>query len=218
MKKLYGIFSDLHLEHHFYKYKWKEGVIYLNAGDTHHNQDHRDWLKDEIEKAGSTLISCFGNHDFYHSSFPKPKENQVISGDVAACTLWTKMETHKDFFNYQRYLIDSSYISDLSYPTYTEAHESDVEFLLTADPEIVMTHHSPTLKSISPKYKDSNVVHKFFHSDLDWLVKEINPKVWIHGHTHERLDYMIDTTRIICHPRGYPNENPDKYEPMYVEI
>ena len=29
------------------------------------------------------------------------------------------------------------------------------------------------------------------------------PKLWIHGHMHNRSDYMIGDTRIVCNPRGY---------------
>jgi hypothetical protein len=32
-------------------------------------------------------------------------------------------------------------------------------------------------------------------------------KYWIHGHTHTHFDYKIGECRVICNPRGYPNEN-----------
>ena len=32
------------------------------------------------------------------------------------------------------------------------------------------------------------------------------PKLWIHGHTHERCDYQLGTTRVVANPLGYPNE------------
>ena len=28
--------------------------------------------------------------------------------------------------------------------------------------------------------------------------------MWFHGHTHDTYDYMIDQTRILCNPKGYP--------------
>jgi hypothetical protein len=28
-------------------------------------------------------------------------------------------------------------------------------------------------------------------------------KLWTHGHTHHKFDYMIGETRIVCNPRGY---------------
>jgi hypothetical protein len=37
-------------------------------------------------------------------------------------------------------------------------------------------------------------------------------QLWIHGHTHDSFDYLLNGTRIVCNPRGYArsgvNENP----------
>lgn len=30
--------------------------------------------------------------------------------------------------------------------------------------------------------------------------------LWIHGHSHDRCDYLLGKTRIIANPLGYPNE------------
>jgi hypothetical protein len=27
--------------------------------------------------------------------------------------------------------------------------------------------------------------------------------LWIHGHTHESFDYVVNGTRVVCNPRGY---------------
>jgi len=30
--------------------------------------------------------------------------------------------------------------------------------------------------------------------------------LWIHGHTHDSFDYVVNGTRVVCNPRGYaPN-------------
>ena len=37
-------------------------------------------------------------------------------------------------------------------------------------------------------------------------------RLWIHGHTHDSFDYVVNGTRVLCNPRGYAkngaNENP----------
>jgi hypothetical protein len=54
-----------------------------------------------------------------------------------------------------------------------------------------------------------------FASELGWDITEAEPAVWVHGHIHDSLDYMIHNTRIICNPRGYyadmlnPTFNPE---------
>ena len=32
------------------------------------------------------------------------------------------------------------------------------------------------------------------------------PKLWIHGHSHDRCDYSLGKTRVVANPMGYPKE------------
>lgn len=68
--------------------------------------------------------------------------------------------------------------------------------------DIVITHHLPSQKSVHPKYEGSPI-NCFFVCDIEELIKQRNPKVWIHGHTHESCDYVVNTTQVICNPFGY---------------
>jgi hypothetical protein len=60
----------------------------------------------------------------------------------------------------------------------------------------------------------------YFHSDLDKFIEmNQNIKLWIHGHTHVKLDYKILNTRIVCNPLGYPNEqHVENYFPMVIDV
>ena len=52
-------------------------------------------------------------------------------------------------------------------------------------------------------------------------VHDLRPKLWIHGHTHDRCDYVIGDTRVIANPFGYPKElrSNEMFEPaLQVEI
>ncbi|SOK58896.1 Ser/Thr protein phosphatase family protein [Yersinia phage fHe-Yen9-03] len=71
---------------------------------------------------------------------------------------------------------------------------------------IVMTHHAPSYQSVSAQYQDSSA-NAFYCSNMDYYIGDINPNIWIHGHTHTSHDYMIGDTRIICNPRGYGTGN-----------
>jgi Icc-related predicted phosphoesterase len=55
---------------------------------------------------------------------------------------------------------------------------------------------------------------------MEEFILEHQPRLWIHGHTHETFDYRIGKTRIICNPRGYaPNDmNQDFKAGFVVEI
>jgi hypothetical protein len=43
--------------------------------------------------------------------------------------------------------------------------------------------------------------------------------LWVHGHTHDSFDYVVNGTRVVCNPRGYAqygvNENP-RFDPGFV--
>ena len=85
---------------------------------------------------------------------------------------------------------------------------------------IVVTHHSPSHRSIHPKYKHDDLMNGAFHSNLDYVMElSDQPKLWVHGHTHDEFDYTIGITRVVCNPRGYPKESGhDCFKLKYVEV
>lgn len=67
-------------------------------------------------------------------------------------------------------------------------------------PTIVVIHHLPSQKSVAERFKEDEL-SACFASKLDYLVAHSD--LWIHGHTHDSFDYILDGTRVICNPRGY---------------
>ncbi len=83
---------------------------------------------------------------------------------------------------------------------------------------IVVTHHAPSAKSLSPIY-EGDPVNAAFASDLEPLVNEFKPSLWVHGHSHHSVDYCLGATRVLCNPRGYPDEQRGKFDPgLVIEI
>jgi predicted phosphodiesterase len=102
-----------------------------------------------------------------------------------------------------------------------EIHLAQVQWLRSqlADESVgttvVVTHHLPHRRSIHPKYEASDL-NPSFASDLSNLM---GPPVslWIHGHTHESFDYVVNSTRIVCNPRGYaPMELNEAFDPVFT--
>jgi predicted phosphodiesterase len=74
-----------------------------------------------------------------------------------------------------------------------------------AGPTVVITHHAPTRRSIHPRFADSPL-NACFVSDAERLVAASGASLWIHGHTHDTFDYVVNTTRVLCNPRGYAKD------------
>lgn len=77
--------------------------------------------------------------------------------------------------------------------------------------DVVLTHYLPSYKSVSPRHKGSSV-NPFFVSEMDQLILDRKPALWIHGHTHDPMNYLLGNTRIVCNPFGYPKELNTGYE------
>jgi predicted phosphodiesterase len=69
---------------------------------------------------------------------------------------------------------------------------------------VVVGHHTPSHQSCHPRYKDDSLMNGGYHNNYEeYIMDHPQIKLWTHGHTHERYDYMIGSTRIVCNPRGY---------------
>lgn len=65
---------------------------------------------------------------------------------------------------------------------------------------VVVTHHLPSAQSVSERYKE-DLLTACFASNLDFLFGKM--VLWVHGHTHDCMDYEATGTRVVCNPRGY---------------
>ena len=96
-------------------------------------------------------------------------------------------------------------------------HQQSIAFLerelRASDPSrtVVVTHHAPSLRSTRQKGEDWDCL---YGSDLDALIEDCGPTLWIHGHVHNSFEYTIGRTTVACNPRGYVRygEN-DRFDP-----
>ena len=143
-------------------------------------------------------------------------------------TLWTDMNLHGDTMvgsieaqqtmnDYKRIRHTPSYRKLRPVDTRTE-HLNSVthlrKFLESGEPKksIVVTHHAPSILSL-PERRRERIISCAYTSNLDDLIKQQGPSLWIHGHIHRSNDYKIGDTRIISNPRAYidsPNPNFDQ--------
>jgi Icc-related predicted phosphoesterase len=149
-------------------------------------------------------------------------ENIVIYGG----TLWCNLNelSSLDKFNISQMISDFRIINindtdkmSIEYMTnlYNKFIEGLIETQLKVDNEnkqlIILSHFAPSIKSVTPGYENS-ALNPYFCNNLDDLIKSSNIHTLVHGHVHSSHDYMINNTKILCNPRGYPRELNDTFE------
>jgi predicted phosphodiesterase len=171
-----------------------------------------------------------GNHEYYKTD--APEAHRLIVGlaknlpnltvlDCCAAeiegrrflggSLWFRR--HVDVARYREALNDFSLIGQFE-PWVYEENERCIAFLereLRAG-DIVVTHHLPSQRSVAPQFKGSPI-NMFFVCDVEPLILQRKPALWMHGHTHVDCDYTLGETRVVCNPLGYPRTREGNFNP-----
>ena len=74
-------------------------------------------------------------------------------------------------------------------------------------PTVVVSHHAPSIRSL-PDFEQGQLFRAAYCSNLEAMISDHQPALWIHGHTHFASDYHLGATRVICNPRGYVRYDP----------
>lgn len=136
-------------------------------------------------------------------------------------TLWYSLQTTNPVLKVQYNRLkfnfpDFTQIEDFD-KHLVEEHQKAVRWLdnVIKPQDIVITHHTPTYKSVSPRFQNSQL-NPFFVNQMDEMIYNHSPKFWIHGHVHNHHDYRLFNTRILCNPLGYMGELGVDFNPRLV--
>lgn len=110
-----------------------------------------------------------------------------------------------------------------------EEHKKMIEYIRTViegkhdQKYVVVGHHGPSKASVHPRFRNErdHIINGGYSSELsEFILDHPQIKVWTHGHTHDKFDYMIGSTRVICNPRGYANyeQSADTFKLEYFEV
>jgi UDP-2,3-diacylglucosamine pyrophosphatase LpxH len=194
-----------------------------------------------LSEKGRKVVYVPGNHCFYKDSYSAGKArlykmHYEVPQNVIVC--------HEAFhsFKFDEYTICAGavWFPDLHAPAHekwglndfnqipglepaiykeNDLFVQELKFVCqeTKDPVIVATHHSPSYRSVHPKYAGDRM-NQFFCNNLDDFIETYEPSIWVHGHLHDSVDYKIGGTRIVSNAAGYVHEMPRDWFPKTVII
>lgn len=179
-----------------------------------------DYLREEVAK--------YSNIYFLEQEIKEIDEITFIGG-----TLWTDMNKRDPVTinacasmmnDYRTIRMPGKGYAKLRPEVTIRQHDQTVKFIKSVvegnrdKKYVVVGHHAPSKISCKPRYQKDHLLNGAYSSDLSELILN-NPqiKLWTHGHTHDKFDYMIGETRIVCNPRGYIGYEDDPgFEPNLV--
>jgi len=206
-------------------------VVMYSCGN---HEYYRRCLPDELSLARS-LAPCLNIHVL--------ENDAIVLGGVrfVGCTLWTDYELFGPVNRQAAMRAAGDGLNDHRLITWRKQpwlrfrpeealllHTNSKGFLSTTlstpfdGPTVVVSHHAPHWRSVHPRYR-SDLLTAAFVSDLSDLMTAYQPSLWIHGHVHSSFDYHVDdenkeSTRVVCNPRGYGDENPQFDPALIVEV
>lgn len=174
------------------------------------------------------VVFVAGNHEFYRSSLVKVRQALRRVAECVArfhyleqsectiegrrflgATLWFPHTFGIELL--QPLASDFRLISD-AVPGIYEEHLQAVRYLdaTVSHDTIVVTHHLPHPRSL-PTSLVHSPLNRFLLSDLEQLIIDRQPALWVHGHAHTSSDYQIGNTRTVCNPFGYSGRKENPY-------
>ncbi len=109
-----------------------------------------------------------------------------------------------------------------------ECHEEALEFIegeleqQHTGPTVMVTHHMPSFNSVHPMYRTTHAapLNPGFYSSLDHLMEFYDIDYWLHGHTHQSVEYEVGGCKVRMNPRGYGDtpENDNYNSEFRIEV
>lgn len=179
------------------------------------------------------VVVILGNHEFYGHDFDKisdsyryaidrlkipnihflDNETRIIGGTrFVASVLWTDFLNGKQGNSCEMGMNDFFKIhkgdGTVKWQDILARHRDCQNFLEQEletpfnGPTVVVTHHAPSALSNPPQFAGSRISGGFY-SNMDDFIFRTQPDLWIHGHIHSSMDYVVGKTRVLCNPYGY---------------
>ncbi len=240
------VLSDIHVEFEGFNAPATDADVVILAGDIHVGRSGLDWALQQFPDKPVLYVlgnhEYYGQAIPRHTEKLRElasgtnvhvleQESLTLDGvTFLGCTLWTDFELFGDpriagfeatrqMTDYKKIRVSPKYSRLRSIDTCAIHHRSrhwiDSQLQELNNDVVVVTHHAPSRRSL-PESRHDDLLSAAYVSDLDDFVSQSRAKLWIHGHLHAPSDYTLGTTRVLCNPKGYPDEYNDRFSPDFV--
>lgn len=168
------------------------------------------------------------------NAFLRENEEIIINNiSILGCTLWTDYDKQRGVaqavFGLNDFelitAVDGNRFRKIMPEDFIKAHYESKKWLerklknnkKSGAQTIVVTHHMPSFSLISSQFKGSPL-NGAFAVDLDNLIAEYEPALWVYGHTHSFKDVNLGKTRCVCNAVGYRGETTHYKQNYIVEV
>jgi predicted phosphodiesterase len=235
------LFSDLHFEFHadlgksFVEALDPTGVdVLIIAGDLA-SSECLEYALELFCARFPQIVYVTGNHEFYGASPAATRSTWLASAKrhknlhwldddavtiagtrFVGSTLWFGRPSNPKL---REGLSDYFAIADFE-PWVYEKNSAAKKYLANNvhEGDVVVTHHLPSYMSVTPQYA-GHPLNPFFVCDVESTILDNRPKLWVHGHSHEPVDYVLSQTRVLSNPHGFPRETRPKFQyKLVVEV
>ena len=227
------VYSDLHLEFSGFNVPQSGYDAVVLAGDIGVGTEGVAWAAEKFKSVPVLYVFGNHEYYHHEVNSVKRQARDMADGtnvhvldnetigigkvDFVCATMWTDFDLFGDsvmsrlqagFMMNDYRLIDyggRTLLPDDTYRFHLETRSFFGECLSQAPSErkrVVVTHHAPSARSLTGRRVGGDIGFAYA-SALDQLVEDSGAALWIHGHTHESVDYQIGATRVVSNPRGY---------------
>jgi len=176
--------------------------------------DNDEFTLNEVKFLGTTLWTDFNKFSLKDVNSEWQTHNDYKQ--ISSKEWWGKTDNRNEALKLMKPISGFHFEADFFSPTVAYLlHQKSVQWLWKklAEPykgkTVIISHHIPSHQGFSIKYGKYKDYSRC--SDLDILIKTNSIDLWLHGHSHESLDYKIGNTRIISNTNSVisNNFNPD---------
>ncbi|WP_341939655.1 metallophosphoesterase [Marinimicrobium sp. C2-29] len=179
---------------------------------------NHEYYQRNIDQQTDEYRSAFESHERIH--FLENESIVIDSVKFVGCTLWTDFsilgESERSMFVADRGINDFRLISTKQNDRFTPKDSANrfrrsVSYLEAelsksdAEKTVVVSHFPPGLKTHNKNYALDDMA-SYFQANVDHIIHQHQPALWIYGHNHYSDDLRIGSTRLVSNQLGYPSE------------